>query len=263
MKKNGFLLVLLFMFGFAHSQITFEHSYDFSGDYTKLANSGYKIFLMDVVNSKCLIYNTNHTLWKTINLSVPANNYLYDIKYVSENLFTTDNSLALSYVYYSYDATNDYYTYTARIIKENGTELQIIPGCQYLYVVDLGELGTKMEAYVFDYSLLYYTVKTRYYTLPGTLVNGIENHPVKELSSLKAFPNPAGNIATIPYILPEGESEGTITITDLQGKTVQNYTVDRNFDNIIIETGQLPGGVYLYYLKSGNFTSRPEKLIVQ
>jgi len=263
MKKTGFLLVLLFMFGFAHSQITFEHSYDYSGDYTKLANSGYKIFLMDVVNSKCLIYNTNHTLWKTINLSVPANNYLYDIKYVSENLFTTDNSLALAYIYYSYNATNDYYTYTARIIKENGTELLSIPGCQLLYVVDLGDLGTKMEAYVFDYSQLYYTVKTRYYTLPGNLVYGVQDQPAKDFSSLKAFPNPAGNFTKVPYTLPEGEFEGTLTITDLQGKTVQTYTVDRNFDHIIIQTGELPRGAYLYYLQSGSYNSRPEKLIVQ
>ena len=263
MKKTGFLLVLLFAFGFAHSQITFEHSYDYSGNYTKLANSGYKIYLMDVVNSKCLIYNTNHTSWKTINLSVPANNYLYDIKYVSENLFTTDNSLALAYVYYSYDATNQYYTYTARIIKENGTELQTIPGCQYLYIVDLGELGTKMEAYVFDYSQLYYTVKTRYYTLPGNLINGVQDKSIIGLSASKAYPNPAGAIATIPYTLPDGQFEGTLTITDMQGKAVQTYTVDRNFDHIIIETGQLPRGVYLYYLQSGNYSSPAEKLIVQ
>jgi hypothetical protein len=263
MKKTGFLLVLIFAFSFAYSQITFEHSYDFSGDYTKLANSGYKIYLMDVVNSKCLIYNINHTLWKTINLSVPANNYLYDIKYVTENLFTTDNSLALAYIYYSYNATNDYYTYTARIIKENGTELMTIPGCQYLYAVDLGELGTKMEAYVFDYSLLYYTVQTRYYTLPGNLVNGVEDKSALSLSSLKAYPNPTANNATIPYTLPDGEFQGTITVTDMQGKAVQTYTVDRNFDNIIIEAGQLPRGVYLYYLQSGSYSSRPEKLIVQ
>lgn len=263
MKKLFFLLVLLFVFGFAHSQIIFEHSYDYSGDYTKLANSGYKIYLMDVVNSQCRIYNTNHTVWKTINLNVPANNYLYDIKYVSENLFTTDNSLALAYVYYSYDATNQYYTYTAKIVKENGTELLSIPGCQYIYVVDLGELGTKMEAYVFDYSLLYYTVKTRYYTLPGNLVNGVQDRGLENLSASKAFPNPAGNNATIPYILPEGEFEGLLTITDMQGKTIKTYTVDRNFDHIIIETGQLPHGAYLYYLKSGNYSSRPEKLIVQ
>ncbi len=263
MKKTGFLLVLLFAFGFAHSQITFEHSYDYSGDYTKLANSGYKIYHMDVVNSKCLIYNTNHTLWKTINLSVPANNYLYDIKYVSENLFTTDNSLALAYIYYSYNATNQYYTYTAKIVKENGAELLSIPGCQYLYAFNLEDLGTKMEAYVFDYSQLNYTVQTRFYTLPGSLINGVQEQHIKDLSSLKAFPNPAGNFTTVPYTLPEGEFEGTLTITDLQGKIVQKHTVDRNFDNIIIETGQLPRGTYLYYLTSGSYCSRAEKLIVE
>lgn len=254
---------MLLTFGFADSQITFEHSYDYSGDFTKLANSGYKIYIMDVINSQCRIYNTDYTLWKTINLNVPANNYLYDIKYVSENLFTTDNSLALAYIYYSYDATNQYYTYTAKIIKENGTELMSIPGCQLLYAVNLGELGTKMEAYVFDYSQLYYTVQTRYYDLPGTLVNAIQDQHVDGMAAMRAFPNPAGVIATIPYSLPNGQFEGILTLTDLQGKTIKTYTVDRNFDRITIETGQLPHGTYLYYIKAGNFNSRPEKLIVE
>jgi hypothetical protein len=249
--------------GFLNAQITFETQYEHSGTYTKLAISGYKFYVMDVGQSQCRIYNTNHSLWKTINLSVPANNYLYDIKYVSENLFTTDNSLCLSYVYYYYDAVNDYYTFTAKVVKENGTELLSIPGAEYLYVHSLEGIGTKMVAYVYDYSLLYYTIKSRIYDLPGELLSaaGSEIDPTIQLQN--PYPNPAGDFTNVPYQLPEGQFEGTLTITDINGKIKDIFRIDRNFPSLHLDTSEYPKGLYLYQVSSGNYTSGTQKLVVQ
>jgi hypothetical protein len=124
---------------------------------------------MDVGANQCRIYNTDHTLWKTINLAVPAGNYLYDIKFVSENLFTLDNSLCLAYVYYYYNELNQYYTFQARVIKETGEELISIPGCQYLYLHKLEEPGSKLLAYSYNYSVSPYTIQTHAFSLPGYL----------------------------------------------------------------------------------------------
>lgn len=152
------------------SQITLESTYTHSGTYTRLANSGYKFFVMDVGANQCRIFNSNHTPWKTISLQVPANHYLYDIKFVTENLFTTDNSLCLVYIYYNYNTTGQYYTYTAKVIKENGTELLTIPGCQHFYVHTISGGGAKMVAYAYNYAVSPYTIQTHVSDLPGHLL---------------------------------------------------------------------------------------------
>jgi len=92
-------------------QITLEQSYAVSGTLTQLENDGYKYFFMDVVNSQCRLYNLDHSLWKTIDLSVPEGYWLYEIAYVSQKLFDTDDLIELSYICYYYNETVQYYTY--------------------------------------------------------------------------------------------------------------------------------------------------------
>lgn len=263
MKRIILLTIFFASLGISSAQITFETQYEHSGAYSNLAISGYKFYTMDVGLSQCHLYNTDHSPWKTINLSVPANHYLYDIKYVSENLFTTDNTLCLSYVYYYYDAVNDYYTFTAKVVKEDGTDLLTVPGAQYLYAYYLEGVGTKMLAYVYDYSLLYYTVKTRVYDLPGELYSAADENVVPQFNLGNAFPNPAGEFTNVPYQLPEGQFEGTLTITDMNGKIKDVFSIDRNFQSLHINTRTYNKGVYLYQVSAGGVTSETQKLVVQ
>src|SRR5690606_31307891 len=167
MRRNLLILIQTLLTINLFAQITLENTYNYSGTYTHLQHSGDKFFLMDIGQNQCRIYNTDHSLWKTINLNVPAGNYLYDIRYVSENLFTTDNALCLAYVYYYYDEINQYYTFTAKIILENGTELLSIPACQTFSIYTTDNGVTNLLAYSYYYSLLLYTTTTRVYNLPG------------------------------------------------------------------------------------------------
>lgn len=263
MKRIILIIAIISIANFAHGQIIFENTYNFSGTYTRLANSGYKFFIMDVGTSQCRIFNTNHTLWKTINLDVPAGNYLYDIKFVSENLFMNDNSICLAYIYYSYNTTGQYYTYTAKIIKENGTELLTIPGCQYLTVQNLTDIGTKMIAYCYDYSLSPYTIQTKVYNLPGQLVYVPGDEDFSEPELAFAFPNPANAFTTIPYELPSGIVSAELTLTDSQGIIIRSWIVDRNAGQITIPTAQFPRGIYFYTLQSGSYQSNNHKLVIQ
>lgn len=263
MKKILFILGILFIGISSKGQITLEHTYTFSGTFTQLAISGDKFFVMDVGLSQCRIYNTNHSLWKTINLSVPANNYLYDIQYISENLFTTDNSLCLVYTYYSYDATNLYYTYTTKVVKENGTVLLTLPGCQYYYATTLTDGHTKFITYSYDYSVSPYTVATSVFDIPGTLVLSMsEKDDTESPTQLKAFPNPVSNRLTIMYDLPFGIESAILTVTDLQGRMISNYPVQGNTNRLDLQVSQLPDGVYFYTIHSGNYQSNPAKIIV-
>jgi hypothetical protein len=263
MKKLTVILVILCIGIAGFGQINLEQTYSYSGTFTELAISGDKFFVMDVGLNQCRIYNTNHSIWKTINLSVPANNYLYDIQYISENLFTLDNALCLVYTYYSYDAVNLYYTYTTKIVKENGTVLLTLPGCQYYYATTLLDGNVKFVTYSYDYSVSPYTVATGVYNIPGNLVlSTTENGEIESSAKLSAFPNPASDRLTLRYDLPDGIVDATLTIIDIQGRLIHSYPVQNNSNRMDIQVSQIPDGIYFYTIQSGNYRSNPAKIII-
>ena len=89
MKQIFSTLILLFSIATLHGQITLQHTYNYSTAVVKLETLGYKYYLMDVPTKQVRIYNMDHSLFKTINCTVPNGYFLADIKFVSENLFTT------------------------------------------------------------------------------------------------------------------------------------------------------------------------------
>lgn len=262
MKHVTFVIAFLFSLNLTFGQITFEQQYEHSGTYSALANSGDKFYIMHVGAKQCRIYNTDHTPWKTIPLNVPSGQWLYDIRYLSENLFTADNSLCLAYIYYLYDEPGQYYTFTAKVIKEDGTLLLTIPGCQYIYVHTLSDGSTKMTAYSYDYSLTPYTVQTLVYSLPGQMTSFDVEENAPNANVLNAFPNPAQSFATIPYELPASEKSGEILLTNAVGKIIKTIPVNDNTSSVTIETTQYPRGIYFYHLQARNWKSQARKLVI-
>jgi len=260
MKKTILLIVFLTLLKVSYSQITLEHTYPASATLTELSVSGYKYYLMDVPNHQCRLYNTDHSLWKTISLTVPDGMYLYNVQYVSDTLFNKDNKVELAYTYYSYDTTLLYYTYYTSVIDEDGIELLAIPGCSYVNVINTSTNGTKMFAYVYDYSIILYTVNTLVFSLPGHLPPGGISTPGEGFLK-NAFPNPASSAVTIPYQLPQGVNDAQILLINGSGHVVKSYRVDRTFHELIIPTGELPKGVYLYQLKTDKGIISSAKLI--
>lgn len=244
----------------SYGQISLENNYSGSVGLTNLAISGYKYFQMDVANNQCRIYNPDHSVWKVIALSVPKDNYLYDVRYISETLFNNDAKVELVYTYYTYDTTLFYYTYHSKVIDENGIELLDMPGCSYVNVVSAGTNTFKMMAYVYDYSVINWTLNTYVYALPGTLP--FSEIPAEGESTLQSpYPNPSHSAFTIPYQLPDGVNTGEILLTDHMGKPVRNYKVDRNSSELTIGIDGLPSGVYYYRLTAGDKILSTGKLV--
>ncbi len=264
MTKKIKLAVLLIFFGLStFGQINLEQSYNYSGTFTKLAASGYKFFVMDVTNNQCRIYNTNHSLWKTINLSVPSNHYLYDIKYVTENLFTNDNSLSLAYIYYNYDTENEYYTYTTKIIQEDGTVLLTIPGCALVNILQDQGLGTKLLAYVYDYSVFPYTIQTWVYNLPGSLVSVDESMQLPHKKAQKSYPNPATDHLTITYNLPPDIQHAELTLVNVNGQHMLVKPIDLKKNQIKISVAGYPSGTYTFYIHDTHKQLSHGKFIIE
>lgn len=246
MKKLIYFLTFSLFTIITHAQINLENNYPASTGMTKLTNSGYKYYLMDVTNNQCRLYNTDHSLWKTISLNIPTDQYLYDIKYVSETLFNLDGKVELAFTYYAFDTTNLYYTYTTKVINEDGTELLAIPGGEYLEIRNAETNGTKLLAYVYNYSVYPYTVNTLIYSLPGQLNPGVSDTPDPLGASMNPFPNPSDKLINIPFLLPENMGSGNIMISDSQGHIIGNYLVDQGLSNLQINLRELTPGIYFY-----------------
>ncbi len=262
-KLISILAILAFLTINTQGQITLENSYTgVSAAYIHLPVAGYKYYVMDVANSQCRLYNNDHSLWKTINLSIPANYYLYDIQYVSENLFNTDNSIELLYVSYTYNSTLAYYTYDTRIATETGTILLSLPGCGYSAVYT-AQSGSKLLTWIYDYSVSPSTVSTQVYTIPGQVTTDIHSSPIESNSMLQtAFPNPAINSTTIPYTLPANVNQAELKIYNTGGMAVKSYTVDHTFNSILVQTNDLTAGIYVYRIEAANFKSESHKLVI-
>ncbi|MEI6059245.1 MAG: T9SS type A sorting domain-containing protein [Bacteroidota bacterium] len=265
MKRLSFVLFLLVFAAFrSQAQIALEYTFTgVSAAYIKLPQAGYKFYVMDVANSQCRLYNNDHSLWKTINLSVPAGYYLYDIQFVSENLFNTDNSIELLYVSYNYNSTSSYYSYDTRIANEAGTVLLSVPGGGYSAVYPALN-GSKLFVWVYDYSVSPSTVNTMVYSIPGQVITDMPPLiPASDQASMRrAFPNPATASVTIPYNLPAGIAEADLKLYNSAGMMVKSFRVDHSFDSVMLSTADLPAGIYVYRIESGSFKSEAYKLAI-
>ena len=137
MKARLFLtLLLIITVNFASAQFALEKTYDFSLTASKINETEYKYYLMDVAKSECRIYNLDHSLWKTISISLPADYYLYDIKFVTQKLFNTDSNIELWYSAYNWvPVGNDgYYRYISKVIDEKGNALATIDNGAIAYL---------------------------------------------------------------------------------------------------------------------------------
>ncbi len=265
MKQIAFILIFLVAVANGlKSQIIPEHTYTgVSAAYVNLPVAGYKYYVMDVPNSQCKLYNNDHTLWKTINLSIPANYYLCDIQFVSENLFNTDNSIELLYVSCIYNSSLAYYTYDTRIASESGTILQTIPGGGYSLIYP-AQTGSKLLVWEYDFSVFPEKVNTKVYSIPGQTATSINDFPAGKRFSLRnAFPNPTSNTVTIPYNLPFNVNQAELKVYNVSGNLVKLYVVDHTFDNIVVQTNDLADGMYFYRIEAGEFKSETYKLSVR
>ena len=265
MKRILSTLIFVFSIIALYGQITLQHTYNYSTAVVKLETLGYKYYLMDVPTKQVRIYNMDHSLFKTINCTVPNGYFLSDIKFVSENLFNSDSQIELAYTYYKYVSTSTsyYYIYGAKVITEDGTVLQPIDGAQYLYVNKTGDTEYKLFAYCFDYSVFPEKVWTVIYNLPGKVYSFASFSAEQPDLLLKSYPNPATDLVTVNYDLPANVGTGKLYLMDNSGRAVSSYIIDQHTDHLELNVGGLSDGVYHYFIEYGNTRSESKKMVVR
>lgn len=240
------------------AQFALEQTYNHSLNVTKINETEYKYFLMDVAKSECRIYHLDHSLWKTIPISLPTDYYLFDIKFVTQNLFNSDNNIELWYSAYKWvgSATDGYYQYVSKVINETGNTLANIEGGVYAYIIKTDENTYKLSVYAYDNSFFPGSVKTHIYSLPGS---GTAAAYTKS-ALLNPYPNPAEDAINLP-LLPGSES-GTLQVFSVSGqlKTEQPLGNEALYR---LNTQGWKQGIYSYRVITPNGTSEAKKFMVK
>ena len=258
------LTTLLFCLA-VKSQISLENLYTNKSSFkvANLTQSGYKYYMLDVVNQQIIIYNTNHSVFNTVTIPTVTNYTCTNVFELSDNLFNSDNLIEYCASFKASSPANDY----SAVISENGTT---ILNC-----------GIRTDPSVFNIGGNVYKLQTvrvtggtykesvRIYSLPGSKpcdacggpTNIMKNNTVTNTMP-DAYPNPTNTQITIPYTLTNNEKKGKINIYDINGKILREYNVDNTFDNIILDTEEFNAGTYYYNLTTSSGVSDARKIIV-
>ena len=241
------------------AQIPLENSYLTSDlNIVKLSTAGYKYVSVNVTNNQLNLYNLNHSLYKNITIPTPPSGagVYYQVKYVSETTFDTDNLLEYAVIYKD-NSNNDYYI---RIYNEINT-LIFSADTASLYNILNTDSGTKMILREFNAGL---TKTFKVYGLPGALIAGMIKYEdgLKNIGELFSYPNPTKDYSTIEYKLPQGITNGEIIFYTLNGNEVKRYKVDNTFKNLLIDNTELAAGTYLYHLVTSNSVGESKKIIM-
>lgn len=247
----------------SQAQILFEQAYPYSGTITQLEKEGAKFYLMDVSANECRLFNLDYTLFKTIRLSVPADRYLYDIQFVTQHLFDTDDGVELLYVFFQYvqTATSYYYIYTTRIADENGSLLLDLPGASWTLIENIDGSGSRMMMYVTDYSVYPYPVETRIYRLPGQ-VTGAEPAVAADFSDDRVFPNPTSGFIRVQPRQLFASDRAEWVILDSSGKLLARVPVFDPGKPVDLKSLGLVAGTYLVRMESENHQTKFQKVVL-
>jgi hypothetical protein len=223
-----------------NAQINLEHTYNVSATNStlttiQLANSGYKFVLNEPSLNQVKLYNTNHSLWKTITVPTIPGFTLSNVMHISENLFNLDAQV--EYIAYYYNISTTPAQYYTKIINENGTVIKDFPDRIPAGVVATG--ANTFKLIVSDANLI-----REVYSLPGTSNNlGVFDNEGTSVGF--SYPNPASHFITLPYNL-NGTNTGVLTIYNLSGQVVESFDVDTTFDSILLDVSNYPTGMYRY-----------------
>jgi hypothetical protein len=227
--------------------LTLEHEYahnNYSGLVIrkKLETSGEKFYVGEEQQIK--IYNSDHTLWKTIDVTLPPDAMLIDINHISENVLNNNSNIELILSYYDFQSDD----INSLIIDDTGTIRLTTNGNLRLIVNPDVEAPNKLIAssYMHGNSIVYSV---------SDITTNIDT-PSQTIST-KIVPNPTSDFIKISMdtLVPFNQ----ITIYDQNGKNVLDL---ENYNNSPIDVSFLPKGLYFLLGKEKDQLLFKSKFIV-
>lgn len=84
-----------------------------------------------------------------------------------------------------------------------------------------------------------------------------------QLTVSNIYPNPANDFADIDYAMSNGVGSASITLLNILGSPIAEYTLDRNERKVRLQTRDLPTGYYFYQLSVEGAKVATKKLLVK
>jgi hypothetical protein len=259
MKKIKLIVAALLLTSFVNAQITLENTYNVVSSSSwlstvQLSNSGYKFVLIEPSSFQVKLYNTNHSIWKTINVPTISGFTLIGVYNISEGLFNTDNQVECVAYYANYSSTPaQLYT---KVIDENGTVIKDIPNRAYAGVVAISSNTFKLI--VNDNNMI-----REVYSLPGTSINlGLPTGGVEGQVGV-SYPNPTNQYITLPYDLNGTSSTAVMRIYNANGQIIESFNIDNSFNNILLDLSNYASGTYRYNITVNGVESNSNSFIKQ
>lgn len=238
-STKNLLFICLLLAGLTMKAQTLEHIYIPSVSYTKVASNESYYYSYNSGLKQMIIYSSNHSLYKVVN--IPIQDTMASIYTgFSKTMFNSDNKIEFG-VITSYVPVGGSYM----VFNEDGTQIFRRDSTSSAIFYNT-PTGAKMIININNY-----TTNKSYseiYSLTGTVFAGKkEIDPTS--TDILPYPNPTNNIIHLIYSMPEGMNTAKLIVNNLNGVTVKEFTVDRSFNDIILQAGELPSGIYLYGLE--------------
>ncbi|MEM6685866.1 MAG: tail fiber domain-containing protein [Bacteroidota bacterium] len=96
----------------------------------------------------------------------------------------------------------------------------------------------------------------------NTTIEGVTEDTKEVFSMEQNIPNPFNSVATIRYTLPSS-TKANITIFDMTGKFIREYDLSKTKGELVINSGDIGKGMFLYSLISGGEIIMTKKMIVK
>lgn len=275
MHKIIFIFLCLVAPAF-HSQITLNTTYTISPVLTKFTTIGYKYSVIDAPAQQIRVYNTNHSLYNTIN--IPATPHpINKIIYLSENLFDTDNQIEYALITYTNSPLPG--LYKLYIFKENGTQMFFRDTASLVVFSNFpSNIFANTEPIFFDGTSTKMRVNVglgngnrfEIYSLPGTIpcnacisgtIAGKSNSKPDEETKTLFYPNPATDMLKLKYKLPVAYKTAEIQVRNSNGKIIETLEVTNDFEFIYLPA-EYNSGLYLYTLIVDGVIIKTEKVVL-
>ena len=257
-------------------QITLEHEY-YNRKllyHIKLESSGDKYASVKPNQDLIQIYNTDHSLFKTINIPPQPQKTFYDVAFITEKLFNLDTT-DIEYLITGFDSTGEYFT---SIYNEFGNLLfhrdSVFP-LDFLGVVGLLIPSTpifNIDSSAVMILMTYVNINNDFYVyrLPGKIesdccddfATNIYNQDLPHRFVFNTFPNPSKGKTILQYELPEGIKKAELIIYSLNGIEIKRYQITNAFKSFELDNSDLSSGTYFYQLLLANSNFGTKKMLV-
>ncbi len=176
--------------------------------------------------------------------------WILKIKQNGDSLWAREYKRAVSqddYIY-NFAPTNDAGFILTGSVPSSGTT----SGTQDGWLIKTDCLGAD--------SITYYFGDSCYIGSPTTIKELTINTNYATL--LDNYPNPFSSSTIIPYYMLEENVRGELTITDVTGRQLQKYNLEKGFNTIEFKTHDLKNGIYYYTMMVDGKTISTKKIVI-